>query len=77
MKVNILGQVVQVPTLGVILDSGHQFQIQQVDGGMLILSGNASLEVDEQVSNARQVLIKVNQLTDGEVIVSSRTEFKL
>ena len=59
MKVKIGNQVVTVTEVSIILDSGHTLRIQKSGDGILIMSGNAHLDLDRKLSNVHQLRVTV------------------
>ena len=59
MKVKIGNQVVTVTEVSIILDSGHTLRIQKRGDGILIMSGNAHLDLDRKLSRVHQLRVTV------------------
>lgn len=68
MKVRVQGApILTVDEVSIILDSGHMLRIQQSGIGVLIMSGNAHLSYDEQLSNKQQLRVRVSSPDTAEV----------
>lgn len=68
MKVRIPGShVITVNEVSIILDTGHMLRIQPSGGGILIMSGNAHLTYDEELSNSQQLRVVVTSPDKAEV----------
>jgi hypothetical protein len=76
MKIRIAGQIVPVHEISIILDSGHTVRLQQSGEGILIMSGNAHIIYDDELSNSQQVRLKVRSPNTADVEEPPRIELK-
>lgn len=68
MKVRVPGSPIQFTNeVSIILDGGHMLRIQQSSNGILVMSGNAHLSYDSQLSNKQQLRVAVKSPDTAEV----------